>query len=434
MTFRSPALRTLAALFALSAMAPAQASGDIHPRIIGGDDASAGEYPFMAALVYSAQPNDFQAQFCGGTVIAPRWVLTAAHCMPGLQPADLQVIAGETKLENASDTGLRTAVAAILVHPGYNDNSLLNDIALLYLAAPVATSATFAIDSTSLLLGLTEGDDLTAIGWGVVEETPDGDVFTQILQEVQLDYVPQSVCNSTYYPGDIATTAFCAYYQDNTALPRDTCRGDSGGPLMRATVDGWRQVGITSFGFSDLCATPDYPGVYTRVSAYSGWVLGAQDSPDLKVTATTLSSSSKAATVRFQVSNLSPANAAPATQLSITFEGDVSVTNLAALAGCSATVGGSLLCDLGTLAATKSSGNFDVALQFSGTGTFRVTGTATSTGGDYYVINNSAVKTFKVGSSGGGGGGALPALSLLTLGLCLLRRRPHAPHRPLRLR
>lgn len=241
-------------------------------RIIGGRSADSNAWPWMAGLVYknSDSANDV---FCGASLIAKDWVLTAAHCVIDPNSSDFEVIINRAQL--ASNGGERVSVDSILLHPLYNDENLENDLALIKLTTPSSTPP------INILAPFSSQDNAntvaTALGWGVTSNMTS--TFPLDLQQVDLPIVDHSRCDKAM--GDITDDMLCA---GDGLGEKDTCFGDSGGPLIVFDTESnsWRQVGITSWGFD--CASPGFFGVYTRLKNYADFIsehiCSAQEQPD----------------------------------------------------------------------------------------------------------------------------------------------------------
>lgn len=232
-------------------------------RIIGGEATPAGERPWMASL----QSDGYH--FCGGSVIARRWILTAAHCVEGgaeQNPSSVQVQVNVNDLSNSGE-GEKHTVAKIYSHPGYAQGEAA-DIALLYLASEISeTVPTLALADANLMSeGATAGTNATVSGWG--NTSINGENFPDIMQQVQLPLVSNEVCNSEpAYNGQIQNTELCAGFAEGG---KDSCQGDSGGPLTVFYNGQENQVGVVSWG--DGCALPNKYGVYARVASFKTWV------------------------------------------------------------------------------------------------------------------------------------------------------------------
>ncbi|MGH3763356.1 S1 family peptidase [Actinophytocola sp.] len=239
-----------------------QSSGDVQPMIIGGEETTIEENPFMVALT---TPDGFQ--FCGGSIVAPTKVLTAAHCTEGQQPTDMQVVAGRTSLSGGG--GTTAAVTDIWVNPNFDSGTLSNDASVLTLDQPLA-EAPIAIATPEDADLYAAGANSTVYGWGVTET---GDT-SDILRKVSVPVTADADCTASYPDQFDATSMVCAGLAEGG---KDSCQGDSGGPLEGVTADGTRKViGIVSWGQG--CAEPNFYGVYGRVAAMSDLIQEQIDS------------------------------------------------------------------------------------------------------------------------------------------------------------
>jgi len=241
------------------------------PHIVGGVEAEPGAWPWQVALLRSDVSNGYDAYFCGGSLIAPNWVLTAAHCISSIytghivDASALDVAVGRHRL--SSDEGQRIDVLQVVRHPAYSSAIADSDVALLRLAEAItyteviSTIAPLAPEQSELAAPETEA---VVTGWGVLA-FPGG--RPDALYEVAVPIVDQALCNEAM-GGGITPNMICAGPEEGG---RDACFGDSGGPLMAPDGDdGWLQAGIVSWGIG--CADAGYYGVYARVSPFFDWI------------------------------------------------------------------------------------------------------------------------------------------------------------------
>lgn len=250
----------ISSLLAIAAI-PASLNGQT--RIVGGTKAPEDTYQWIVALANVGGDTLFQRQFCGASLIAPDWVLTAAHCVEETTAPRLQVVVGLTDLEDTSSAEIR-GVKGIYIHPKYSESArgdVFNDIALLLLDAPVTTIQPLSYAPAPY--NAPAGTLLRALGWGDTQASPR---YPTELQMVDLNLVTLANANR-HYGGNLDQRHLAAM-----TAGKDTCAGDSGGPLF--DEDGGPGgvpllVGITSYGIR--CAG-DYPGVYVNVGNYAGWI------------------------------------------------------------------------------------------------------------------------------------------------------------------
>ena len=223
--------------------------------VVGGRDAAPGAYPAVAEIRFGS------SFLCTGTLIAPRWVLTAGHCSSitgaavgspaGWPPQLIDVRIGSV----TPRAGERVPVQRVVINPNY----LLNigyDIALLELATPSTRTLAKVVGAGGAALW-SPGTMETIVGFGATEEGGD---IADTLQEAQVPVTTDAYCGNAYSDFE-ADTMVCAGFPEGGV---DTCQGDSGGPMFgRDATGALKVVGATSWG--EGCARAGRPGVYARV-------------------------------------------------------------------------------------------------------------------------------------------------------------------------
>jgi trypsin len=216
-------------------------------RIVGGVPADTDEYKFFASLDIG----------CGGSLIAPNFILTAAHCAGRIN----EVRIGSNEI---STGGTVNSVVTECMHPNYDTIATTNDFMLLKLSTPVDTN-TYPIVQLNSDMAVPQVDQLlTVIGFGATSEGGSG---SSSLLKVEVPVNSHEECIRQY--GDVIEeeVMFCAGFASGG---KDSCQGDSGGPIFEVLEGIPVQVGVVSFG--EGCARPDRSGVYSRVSGAYDWI------------------------------------------------------------------------------------------------------------------------------------------------------------------
>ncbi|MGW0732781.1 S1 family peptidase [Streptomyces sp. NPDC002851] len=248
---------TAAALGMVATSAPAAHA------IIGGTEVSNDAYPFMTAVLAKGKGSALDRQFCGGSLVAPDVVATAAHCVEGAKAKDLQVAVGRTVLSSKQGQIRNLAEDGVVVHPRYAKGQEAYDVAFLMLAKPVKGISAVGMPTPGTDSLLRPGQKATVAGWGntdtELQHTPDR------LREVKVPILSHAECATSYKEYE-AKVNFCAGVEG-----KDSCQGDSGGPILRK-VPGREApllIGVVSYG--DGCGGQGAPGVYTSLSSGKLW-------------------------------------------------------------------------------------------------------------------------------------------------------------------
>uniref|UniRef100_A0A182F2F3 CLIP domain-containing serine protease n=2 Tax=Anopheles albimanus TaxID=7167 RepID=A0A182F2F3_ANOAL len=248
-------------------------------RIIGGEEADPGDFPWAGLLFY--QIRNRTVPNCGGTLITKNHVITAAHCVVDrpkwilkfVRFNDFNITSTENCIEFNNKTVCRDdyEVEKIVPHPEYNmkQRSRPNDICLLWLAREVVITeflVPICLPLSSELQALpVVGEEFVVAGWGATETR----LMSEVLLYVELPALENDACNTVYAVANVTLSdkQLCV----GGVKDLDSCRGDSGGPLMRQEGLHTYLAGVVSFG-ATKCGSENLPGVYTNVVKYLDWI------------------------------------------------------------------------------------------------------------------------------------------------------------------
>ncbi|MFT7803433.1 transmembrane protease serine 13-like [Arapaima gigas] len=246
----------------------------ITSRIIGGTPAQLGQWPWQLSLQFQG------SHMCGGSLVAPDFLLSAAHCFSGsdpltLKPSNWNVYGGMVLMNNLS---LPYFVSKIIIHENYNSKTFDYDFALVKLSTPVMFSNTIQpVCLPTFNQTVAPGTKCWTSGFGrTVQKSAQ---ISTVMMQVSVNIIDSSVCNSSIvYPNLITSNMLCA---GDLNGGKDSCQGDSGGPLVcEGTDKRWNLVGVTSWG--EGCGQMNKPGVYSNVESVLPWIYKKMEVRDPK--------------------------------------------------------------------------------------------------------------------------------------------------------
>ncbi|XP_028275698.1 ST14 transmembrane serine protease matriptase a [Parambassis ranga] len=234
-------------------------------RIVGGQDAEVGEFPWQVSLHVKSFGH-----VCGASIISPTWLVTAAHCVQDdgrtrfSEPGTWEVYLGLHIQRKIDSHVVKRNLKRVIPHPNYNHYTYDNDIALMELDSPV----TYSEYIRPVCLPAPQHDfpsssTVWITGWGATRE---GGSAATVLQKAQVRIINHSVCNDLM-SGQITSRMLCAGVLTGGV---DACQGDSGGPLSSPSGNRMFLAGVVSWG--DGCARRNKPGIYTTVTQFRGWI------------------------------------------------------------------------------------------------------------------------------------------------------------------
>ncbi|UYV83164.1 hypothetical protein LAZ67_23000042 [Cordylochernes scorpioides] len=224
-------------------------------KIYGGRESKPRVWPWQLAIHNSAGQV-----YCGATLIAPNWAVTAAHCIQ--HNFYLRLLEHDTSRPEGREK--RARVRAIYVHPVFDPDTVHHDIALIRLNKRFKNITPACLPRPDFRPKRLK-EEAVVLGWG--KEHTDASFGSNVLKQAKVPVVPLKRCQKAYPFLDLTKGMLCAGYPDGRI---DTCAGDSGGPLMTRHKGYWTLQGITSFG--EGCGPHGSYGIYTRVAYYVPWI------------------------------------------------------------------------------------------------------------------------------------------------------------------
>ncbi|KAF0303034.1 Serine protease 33 [Amphibalanus amphitrite] len=242
-------------------------------RIVGGSGAPYGAFPWQAHI--KVRRAGYWVHHCGGAVVSPQHVLTAAHCMVTHDRDQYLVVLGDHTNDAVEEHEAAYAIDKLVIHPAYDKPGKRHDLAVLRLRAGSNKKSVYSARVSPVCLPApferpADGTECVVSGWGLTDPADDASLASSLLA-ARVAVIPEKVCASAKVYGAkrhfFPEGTLCAGYLEGGV---DSCGGDSGGPLACRLDGTFQLVGLVSWG--DSCAGPNKPGVYTRVAQYTDWI------------------------------------------------------------------------------------------------------------------------------------------------------------------
>lgn len=230
--------------------------------IVNGEDAPECAWKWQVGLKSSRTGRPW----CGGMLVSPEWVLTAAHCLAGEPQNGIWVVAGEWNVRTTSGNEQTVQSASWVDHPQYDRSTTDHDFGLIRLSSPMEMNGcvgTVCLPEADVAPGST----CWITGWGTLSS---GGSSPDILQEAAVGVLSNQDCkNTNYASSQITDSMLCAQGRNSNGIT-DACQGDSGGPLVCESSGIWTVYGATSWGSG--CAGENYPGIWARIHYVIDWI------------------------------------------------------------------------------------------------------------------------------------------------------------------
>ena len=253
---------------------PMRANEDRNNRIVGGQEAPKGYFPWQVGVASYYQG----APWCGGSLVSPRFVVSACHCFESDPWATYWLSIGDhdNSVNEGSEQWLRSL--QVFMHPNWDSSTIDNDIAVIQLDGEVKFDNNVQpiclnrqedrFESESTYNKPNGKTDLLVSGWGNMNDN--GENYPDKLQYVAVKPINYERCSNDFWSGLLTNSMACAGYTEGE---KDSCQGDSGGPLAFEDDEGvWTLYGVVSWG--GKCAAAKLPGIYAKVSIATAWIDG----------------------------------------------------------------------------------------------------------------------------------------------------------------